>query len=402
MKKIFVTILLFSLLLQVNAGRKFYKIGNYTKVEILKITAKGIQVLHSYGIGYITDENLSESEKKLLQPEIEQYHKLKNIRAANIEKITNSQTQELDDLIKRLPGMKYNELQAWSKKRVGVYIPHKKFEEKYSQTFYFAKNKSLFYKMLIKKVKTLQTEKLNNLMKNLPKMSWKEMQIWCKQNTGLYLSNKHFFVIFDAVFSQAENKDNCYKQLRSKAQKIYNESLNKFSKKLCKISPDEINIYCQKNFGTRYSYQKLKEELEERFYLASNIKNTVNRIDVHIRYQRMKKREKEDKEHHEREKEYANLSEFPVFVTIKCQIGMFNSTPWPYGCEYKLYADNCLVGTIRSSNKTVSFKTVVNKGATLSVKILAENEFGGIGTNLDSQAAEKVNRPNQHIVILYR
>ena len=152
MKKIFVTILLFSLLLQVNAGRKFYKIGNYTKVEILKITAKGIQVLHSYGIGYITDENLSESEKKLLQPEIEQYHKLKNIRAANIEKITNSQTQELDDLIKRLPGMKYNELQAWSKKRVGVYIPHKKFEEKYSQTFYFAKNKSLFYKMLIKKV----------------------------------------------------------------------------------------------------------------------------------------------------------------------------------------------------------------------------------------------------------
>ena len=58
MKKIFVTILLFSLLLQVNAGRKFYKIGNYTKVEILKITAKGIQVLHSHGIGYITDEDL--------------------------------------------------------------------------------------------------------------------------------------------------------------------------------------------------------------------------------------------------------------------------------------------------------------------------------------------------------
>ena len=288
MKKIFVTILLFSLLLQVNAGRKFYKIGNYTKVEILKITAKGIQVLHSYGIGYITDENLSESEKKLLQPEIEQYHKLKNIRVANIEKITNSQTQELDDLIKRLPGMKYNELQAWSKKRVGVYIPHKQFEEKYSQTFYFAKNKSLFYKMLIKKVKTLQTEKLNDLTKNLPKMSLKETQVWCKKNTGFYLTNKHFFAIFNTVFSLVENKDSCLKQLRSKAQQIHNESLDEFSKKMCKMSLNEINIYCQKTFRIRYSYQKLKEKLEENFYLASNIKNAVNRIDRHISNQRMK------------------------------------------------------------------------------------------------------------------
>ena len=104
MKKIFVTILLFSLLLQVNAGRKFYKIGNYTKVEILKITAKGIQVLHSHGIGYITDEDLSESEKKLLAGEIEECRRLKEIQAANIEKARKNQTQELENLInKRLP-----------------------------------------------------------------------------------------------------------------------------------------------------------------------------------------------------------------------------------------------------------------------------------------------------------
>ena len=47
MKKSSIVILLFSLLFQVNAGKKFYKIGNYTKVEILKITAKGIQISHS-------------------------------------------------------------------------------------------------------------------------------------------------------------------------------------------------------------------------------------------------------------------------------------------------------------------------------------------------------------------
>ena len=283
MKKIFVTILLFSLLLQVNAGRKFYKIGNYTKVEILKITAKGIQVLHSYGIGYITDENLSESEKKLLQPEIEQYHKLKNIRAANIEKITNSQTLELDDLIKRLPGMKYNELQAWSKKRVGVYIPHKKFEEKYSQTFYFAKNKSLFYKMLIKKVKTLQTEKLNDLTKNLPKMSWKEMQIWCKQNTGIYLTNKHFWSKFDNIFSMVEEKDFCKETIKIRTQEIYNEFLMNFAEKLCKMSPVEIDRHCKKIFGFRYSNKKFRKKLEEQFCFSNKFHDFTEKVNKHIK-----------------------------------------------------------------------------------------------------------------------
>ena len=215
MKKSSIIILLFTLLLQVNAGKKFYKIGNYTKVEILRITAKGIQISHSHGISYITDKDLSESQKNLLQHEIEQYHKLKNIHAKNVEKTVLNQTQELDDLIKRLPQMKYKELQAWSKKRVGVYFTHNEFDPKFSSKFQLAKNKQA-----------------------------------------------------------------CLTSIKKRIRSIYNESLVNIAKKLCIMTPSEIDATCKKWFGKRFSNKKFREEIEKRYCFANNVNwffDTVNK-----------------------------------------------------------------------------------------------------------------------------
>ena len=250
MKKLSIIILLFSLLFQTNAGRKFYKLGNYTKVEILKITAKGIQVLHSHGISYITDNDLSESQKALLRHEIEQYHKLKNIRAANIEKITNSQTKELDDLIKRLPEMKYKELQIWSKKRVGVYFTHKEFDSKFSSKFQLAKNKQM-----------------------------------------------------------------CLKSIKERIKSIYNESLVNISKKLCNMTPSEIDATCKKWFGKSFSDKKLREEIKKRYCFADNVNyffDTVNKSieDFWKQQEENKKRQAEiERQKKEREEMLQRLAE---------------------------------------------------------------------------------------------
>ena len=215
MKKSSIIILLFLCFLQVNAGKKFYKIGNYTKVEILKITAKGIQISHSHGISYITDKDISESQKNLLRHEIEQYHKLRNIRAATIEKITNNQTEELDDLIKRLPEMQYKELQEWSRKRVGVYLTHNEFDSKFASKFQLAKNKQA-----------------------------------------------------------------CLKSIKKRIRSIYNESLVNISKKLCVMTPFEIDAACKKWFGKRFSDKNFRKEIEKRYRFADNVNcffDTVNK-----------------------------------------------------------------------------------------------------------------------------
>ena len=196
---------MFSLLLQVNAGRKFYKIGNYTKVEILKITAKGIQISHSHGISYITDKDITESQKNLLQHEIEQYHKLRNIRAENVKKIVLNQTQELDDLIKRLPGMKYNELQAWSKKRVGVNFTHKEFDSRFALKFPLAKNQQACLKSIKKRIKSIYNASLVQISKHLCAMTPSEIDATCKKWFGKRFSNKKFREEIEKRYCFADN-----------------------------------------------------------------------------------------------------------------------------------------------------------------------------------------------------
>ena len=273
MKKSSIIILLFSLLFQVNAGKKFYKIGNYSKVEILKITAKGIQVLHSYGIGYITDENLSESEKKLLQPEIEQYHKLKNIRAANIEKITNSQTQELDDLIKRLPGMKYNELQAWSKKRVGISFNDKKFPARLNSTFYYADNKAAFQKALKKRIVTLYNEYLKNLSKMLCKKTPDAIDRDCQKLFGRKYSDRNFRSKLKQRLSYATNFDYFFNSVDKSIENYYKaEKRRKEEEKRARIAEERRK---EEEKRARIAEERRKEE-EKRARIAEERQEKEN------------------------------------------------------------------------------------------------------------------------------
>ena len=356
------------MLFQVNAGKKFYKIGNYTKVEILRITVKGIQISHSHGISYITDKDISESQKNLLQHEIEQYHKLKNIHAKNVEKTVLNQTQELDDLIKRLPQMKYKELQAWSRKRIGVYFTHNEFDSKFSSKFQLAKNKQASLTSIKKRIRS-----------------------------------------------------------------IYNESLVSISKKLCVMTPSEIDATCKKWFGKRFSNKKFREEIEKRYCFANNVNcffDTVNKSiedfwkqqeedkkrqaeierqkkerEEMLRRQEEERKKEEEKKREEREKEEERRRierekreelekehrwknslalqgkscaevKIPITVVIEYHYALLGQY-WKYGCDYRLYANDQIIATRTSKSMSETFKVYVSGNAVLRAEMLAKNGMGG-------------------------
>ena len=137
MKKILVVLLALTAVFSVYAGKKFRKIGRYKNVEIIKITGKGIQISHEDGISVITERGLSARDKKLLASELEQYFKLKNARNAAIGRVRAKQTEELAELMKKLPTMPSTQIEVWVKNRCGVRPDDNEFWEKFILKSYF-------------------------------------------------------------------------------------------------------------------------------------------------------------------------------------------------------------------------------------------------------------------------
>ena len=237
-KSFFIVILFLFSLTSLYAVKTFYKISNYKQVKVLRVSAKVIQISHSYGIAYITDEMLSDAEKKLLASEIVEYHRLKNIQALNIEKNQKNQTQELENLINKLPQMTLKELLTWSKKRVGVYFNYKKFSTRLNSVFYYASNRAAFQKALEVRLTVL-----------------------------------------------------------------YNEYLEKLSKKLYNTTPDTIDMECQKLFGIKYSNRNFRQKLKQKLNYATNFDSFFSSIDKSIEIYHEKRRKEEEERRRRQEQE---------------------------------------------------------------------------------------------------
>jgi hypothetical protein len=223
-KYFFIVILFLFSLNSLYAGKTLYKICDYINVEVLKVTARGIQISHSEGVSYITEGMLSASEKKLLASEIEECRRLKNIQTANIEKARKNQTLELENLINKLPRMTLKELLTWSKKRVGMYFNDKKFPARLNSTFYYAENKAAFHKALEKRIVTLYNEYLENLSKILCQKTPDAIDMECQKLFGIKYSDRNFrsklkkrlsyATNFDPFFSSVDKSINAYHEKR--------------------------------------------------------------------------------------------------------------------------------------------------------------------------------------------
>ena len=234
-KCLFIIIIFFISCNSLYAGKKLYSIGNYTNVEVLNVTADGILISHSWGISRITDEKLSDEDKNSLASEIKQYHKLRKIQKTNIEKKT-------------------------------------------------------------KKTKKIQTEELKNLMTKIPQMSLKELQNWSKKRIGAYLSDKNFSTRFNHVFFFAENKDLFLTV-------IYDEYFKKLSKELCNMSPERIDMECERLFEAKYSDKNFRRILKQRYHFVGVLNTFFTKIDRSIANYRQQENERRRKENIRKQQE---------------------------------------------------------------------------------------------------
>ena len=213
MKKILVVLLALCAFLSVYAGKKFRKIGRYKNVEIIKITGKGIQISHEDGISVITERGLSSRDKKLLASELKQYFKLKNARNAAIGRVRAKQTEELAELMKKLPTMVSTQIEVWVKNRCGVRPDDNEFWAKFKKVFELAENKSECHKMIIARMKASHNEQIDKILGQLKAVPIDNIFNESKKIFGVDLKNQSFRTILEKRYYMAENCDQFMKEV---------------------------------------------------------------------------------------------------------------------------------------------------------------------------------------------
>ena len=212
MKKILVVLLALTAVFSVYAGKKFRKIGRYKNVEIIKITGKGIQISHEDGISVITERGLSARDKKLLASELEQYFKLKNVRSVAVGRVRAKQTEELAELMKKLPTMLSTQIEVWVKNRCGVRPDDNEFWAKFKKVFEFAENKSECHKMIIARMKASHNEEIEKLLAKFKAIQLDQILKESKKIFGVDLKDVSFRTIFENRYYMAENCEQFIKE----------------------------------------------------------------------------------------------------------------------------------------------------------------------------------------------
>ena len=212
MKKILVVLLALTAVFSVYAGKKFRKIGRYKNVEIIKITGKGIQISHEDGISVITERGLSARDKKLLASELEQYFKLKNVRSVAVGRVRAKQTEELAELMKKLPTMPSTQIEVWVKNRCGVRPDDNEFWAKFKKVFEFAENKSECHKMIIARMKASHNEEIEKLLAKFKAIQLDQILKESKKIFGVDLKDVSFRTILENRYYMAENCEQFIKE----------------------------------------------------------------------------------------------------------------------------------------------------------------------------------------------
>ena len=221
--KLFFIIGLLFFLTSLYAGKKFHRIGTYSNVEILKVTEKGIYISHSEGICYITENDLSDGQKKLLSAEIEQYHKLKSSHIAHVKKLRKQQTEQLETLITQIPKMTWKELLHWGKTNTGFYLSSRQFWTNFDSAFKYAENRIECKKYLVKESNRIYQE---YECKKVERMSVNDLYAWLQKHKLNYLNTEDIRKKFNlasnrekAVLTIEKNKDKLANLIRQEAER---------------------------------------------------------------------------------------------------------------------------------------------------------------------------------------
>lgn len=242
MKKLIGICLLCLLACVVMADEKvFPQLGKYKNVRVTGITWVGIRIVHSDGNCYITDKDLNEKEKALLQDELESWREKAEKhqkRKAIQDKYKAQQEKDLQDFIKRVPKMSAKDIVQWFGQRIGTNPSRRDCKEKFFLKYSYAGNASKAWTACDKRLEQLDTANFNKLTaKCSAAKNMAAVNSILKREVGAAYGTPAFLDRLNARFPWAKGKGAFMTSLANKikAEKAAAEAAKKCSK--CKKNP---------------------------------------------------------------------------------------------------------------------------------------------------------------------
>ena len=168
----------------------------YENYKITAVSHNKVEILCHKGLIWIPHEELPQKLLEKYSSEIqrkkEMYAQKQRKKQAELTMAQAEQTEELKQFLSNLQKMSWKELLLWSKKRVGIYLYKKEFEEKFLSVFSEAKNKYTVLKEL-KSRRTAQFNKsLMNFAEELSREAPNVINNRCRRLFGVAYSDKNF------------------------------------------------------------------------------------------------------------------------------------------------------------------------------------------------------------------
>ena len=167
MKKTALTLLM--LLFSVSAfcnGKSFYRIGKYYNVRIRSITHRGINIMHRNGVCFITEQDMSPAEARLLSSELAIYRQKLQAYEENIKMWLEFYQNKFDELSKKLPTMSLAEIEAWVAKELKKKLSSNDFSVFFRKKFGRVANGEEVLQKILQRVTQLQDQEIADLKKS--------------------------------------------------------------------------------------------------------------------------------------------------------------------------------------------------------------------------------------------
>ena len=193
----------------------YSRIGKYNNVEVKSISHRGIRITHSSGSCYITDKDLSATDKRRLKNELQIYRE-KLAKYQQKQTAKKSQQQEiLAELSSQLPKMSQTEIEKWFSEEIGKELSDPESKNEFSKKFALVENCDSFLNRIFDRLDAIQSGELEELYQNCVDQNNKTIYAQTAVKVGIALNNKGFNKAFNNKYTYAKKRGEYLKKIRS-------------------------------------------------------------------------------------------------------------------------------------------------------------------------------------------